>query len=302
MSRQIMKVEDLGKKQMNRADVKKAGFEAISRSQRRLICNLQSTRKSVGKTRFAFTAPKPIGYISVEIGGEEGAADEFIPAGAESFDGIQIARIHMGAPEYPDPANFNTSTKDGAKDYDAAVSAAVQNVAEPAYASFFAAYETSLANMRTTVIDTGTDLYQLARLANFGRLEKIPQLAYAQVKREFAKMVDDAFQVPGHNLIWIHHLKEKGEVTAAGKWQQNGEYGLDGCSTVLDKVQANIEFWREDLTEDDPETGMRVRFNCSIVDSRHSPLAMGKQFQTLDISFADVAMTILSGTKREDWQ
>ena len=302
MSSQIMKVEDLGKKQMNRVEVKKAGFEAISRSQRRLICNLQSTKKSVGKTRFAFTAPKPIGYISVEIGGEEGAADEFIPAGAESFDGIQIARIHMGTPEYPDPANFNTGTKEGAKDYDAAVSAAVQNVAEPAYAAFYAAYEASLANMRTTVIDTGTDLYQLARLANFGRLEKIPQLAYAQVKREFAKMVDDAFKQPCHNLITIHHMKDRGSVNSAGKWEQTGNYEMDGCMTVLDKVQANIEFWRTDLEEENPETGMKVDFACQIIDSRHSPLAMGKKFSTLEITFADVAMSIIRGSKRSDWE
>src|SRR3990167_2124209 len=302
MTRTIQHVDD---KIRNRKAIQAAGFAAITRSQRRLICNLQSVRKSAGKTRFAFTAPKPIGYISVEIGGEEGAADEFIPSGAESCDDIHIVRIRMKSPVYPDPADFGTD-KDGLKKFDEAVSAAVQAAAEPAYNKFYNAYAASVANMRSTVIDTGTDLYQLARLANFGRLEKIPQLAYAQVKREFAKMVDDAFSQPGHNLIWIHHMKDRGAMVTDDrgreKWQATGVYEMDGCNTVLDKVQANIEFWREDLSEDDPETGLKVRFWAEVVDSRHNPRCMRKQFSTLEIGFPEIAVAIVEGSKIADWQ
>ena len=279
-----------------------AGFAAITRSHKRLICNIQSIRKSAGKTRLALTARKPIGYISVEIGGEEGVADSFIPEGANSFDGIQIARVRMEDPQYPDPTKFDTSTKPGQREYDDAIAAAVQTVAQPAMDAFYAAYYASLANMATTVVDTGTDLYQLARLADFGRLEKIPQLAYAQVKRAFAKIVDDAFSTPGHSLLFLHHMKDRGIVGEDKKWSASGNYEMDGCMTVLDKVQANIELWREDLTESDPETDLMVRFWGQITDSRHSPSAMGKKFSTLDLTFADIATAIMPTSKRSDWE
>ncbi len=283
---------------MNLTETSAAGFAAIRRSPKRLIANIQSIKKSEGKTRLTFTARKPIGYISVEIGGEEGVADGFIPEGQESFDGIQIAKIRMAAPVYPNPEDFGAD-KDGLKKYDEAVSAAVQAVAEPAMASFYTAYYTSLSNMATTVVDTGTDLYQLARLANFGRLEKIPQLAYAQVKRDIAKLLDDAYSQPG-SCLWIHHMKDKGEVIDK-KWQGTGVYEMDGCNVVNDKVQAVIQLWRTELTEPSMSTGRMVEFNAQIVDSRHNADAMGTVLKDDQISLADIGMVIMKSV-RSDWE
>lgn len=289
---------------MDRTAILQAGFAPIRRSPRRLIANIQSARKSVGKTRLSFTAPKPIGYISVEIGGEEGAADAFIPEGQEEFDGIHIVRIRMDEPVYPNPADYGT-TKEGQKDFDEAVSAAVQAAAQPAWDAFYAAYYASIYNMRSTVVDTGTDLYQLQRLANFGRLEKIPQLAYAQLKREFAKLFDDAFAAPG-NLLFIHHMKDKGEMiedkNGKKQWQPTGIYEMDGCNVVTDKVQAVIEMWRDSLQEPDEKTGRLVKFHATIVDSRHSPDVMGQEFHDDEISFPQIAMSIIGGSRASDWE
>lgn len=281
-----------------------AGFKPITRSPKRLIANIQSIKKSEGKTRLAFTARKPIGYVSVEIGGEEGVADGFIPSGEESFDGIQIARIRMENPQYPNRADF-PGGKDGDKEYDEAVNAAVQTVAEPALDAFYTAYYASLSNMATTVVDTGTDLYQLARLANFGRLEKIPQLAYAQVKRAFAKLLDDAYSYPG-SCVFISHMKDKGEMVEndngrGKKWQPTGVYETDGCAVLNDKVQAVIQLWRSELTEPSAATGRMVEFNAQIVDSRHSADAMGSILKDDGITFANIGM-LVAGGQRSDWE
>jgi hypothetical protein len=279
-----------------------AGFEPIKRSPKRLIANIQSIKKSVGKTRLTLTAKKPIGYISVEIGGEEGVVDGFIKSGQESSDEILITRVRMEDPIYPDRSTF-PNTKEGERKYEDEVGVAVQTVAGPAMDQFYAAYYASLKYMATTVIDTGTDLYSLARLANFGRLEKIPQLAYVQVKRQFAKLLDDAYSGSG-SVLWIHHMKDRGEMVAdekgRQKWQATGLYDMDGCNVVTDKVQAVIELWREDLKEPNPETGRSVRFHGMIVDSRHDADAMGATF-TDDFDFADIGMRIFAGTSRQDW-
>lgn len=289
---------------MNLNEVVDAGFEPIRRCPRRLIASIQSIKKSEGKTRLSFTAPKPIGYISVEIGGEEGVADGFIPTGQDTFDGIRIARVRMAEPEYVDPTKFDFSRKESVKLYDEAVALSVQNAAQPAMYAFEKAYYASLANMRTTVVDTGTDLYALARLADFGRLEKIPQLAYTQVKRQFAKYLDDAFASPG-SCIWIHHMKDKGEmVENNGKkqWQPTGQYEMSGCEVVNEKVQVVIQVWREDLVEENKDTARRVKFSAQIVDSRHNADAMGEIFTDDNISFADIGTRIIAGSRKADWQ
>ncbi len=283
---------------MNAQAVTAAGFTAIQRSPKRLIACIQSIKKSEGKTRLAFTARKPIGYVSVEIGGEEGVADGFIPTGQESFDGIQIAKIRMDTPAYPNPLDFGTDTA-GIKKYDEAVSAAVQAAAEPAMNAFYNAYYASLDNMATTVVDTATDLYSLMRLANFGRLEKIPQLAYGQIKRDFAKLLDDAYTRPG-SCLFTAHMKDHGEVIDK-KWQATGVYETDSCSVLTEKVQAVIQLWRTELTEPSQTTGRMVEFSGQVVDSRHSADAMGTIFKDDQISLADIGMCIMQ-SKRSDWE
>lgn len=290
---------------MNNAEIISAGFSAIRRSPRRIIANIQSIKKSVGKTRLALTAPKPIGLIIVEVGGDEGVADQFIPAGMELNEDIQKVEIHMESPNYPNPNDFNLDDKASSKKYDEAVHAAVQEVAAPAMDAFYNAYYTSLKHMATTIVDTGTDLYRLCRLANFGRTEKIPQLAYTAVKNDFAKMLDDAFSAKG-NVLWIHHMKDKGETIDDGKgskkWVESGNFQINGCEVITDKVQAVIELWRDDLTEADEKTGRMVKFHGQIVDSRHNPDAMGSKFVDDDLTFAQIGMALIPSTKESDWR
>lgn len=288
---------------MNKVEISKAGFAAVRRSPRRVIANIQGMQKS-GKTRLALTARKPIGYIAVEIGGDEGVVDQFIPTGVESFDGIQIAKIRMDSPIYPNREDFKGG-KDGDKEFDSAVSEAVQTASVPAIDAFYEAYYTSLANMATTVVDTGSDLWELLRLSNFGRLEKIPQLAYGQLNKSMDKLLDDAFSSPG-SVIFLHHMKEKWDQvldpnTGKSRGQASGVFDTAGYGGIKKKVQATIELWREDLSEPDPDTAMMVKFFGQIIDSRHSAYAMGTKFES-GFTFADVGMAIISDSKRSDWE
>ena len=283
---------------MTNGDIVKAGFTSVRRSPKRLIANIQGLSKS-GKSRLALTAKKPIGYVAVEIGGEEGVVDQFIPAGTESFEGIQIARIRMENPVYPAREEFKSD-----KDFDAAVSEAIQVAATPAVDAFYAAYYQSLESFATTVVDTGSDFWEILRLSNFGRLEKVPQLAYGQLNKSMDKLIDDAFSAKG-SVIYVHHLKELwinvlDEKTGKTRGQASGEYGLAGYSGIKKKVQASIELWREDLTEADENTGMMVKFFGQVIESRHSSFAMGTRFQG-DFTFADIGMAIMQSV-RSDWE
>lgn len=286
---------------MNKKELTDAGFGPIQRSPKRLIASIQGLRKS-GKTRLAFTAPKPIGYIAVEIGGEEGPADQFIPDGVNENPDIQIVRIIMDSPIFPNREDFGKgSTAD--KDYNEAVTLAQQIPAEQALNAFYNAYYASLANCKTTVVDTGSDLWELIRMANFGRLEKIPMLSYGPMNKSMDKLIDDAFSTKG-NLIMIHHMKEKwmqvlNEKTGNMMGQPSGIFEMSGYSGIPKKVQAVVEMWREDLKEPCEFTEMLVKFNSVIIDSRHNPASMGKTME-VDITFPKLAVQILGG-KESDW-
>ena len=287
---------------MNKKLVSEAGFAPVKRAPKRLVMSIQGPVKS-GKTRLALTAPKPIGYIAIDIGGDEGPVDEFIPKDQEFSEDIQQVPIRMDPINYPDRTQYGYD-KDGTRQFEDATSAAVQAAAEPAMSRFYVAYYASLANFRTTVIDTGTDFYELMRKASFGRLERVPQLAYTQLYGEYHKLIDDAFDTPGHNLIITHHLKEKREMvmnekTGKKESQLSGIFDMAGFKEVKERVLVVFETWREDLAEPCDVTGLNVKFNGQIVDSRCSAASMGKTF-AYNYDFADVAMVLLGG-KRSDW-
>lgn len=281
---------------MNSKEISAAGFTAVRRSPKRLIASIQGHIKC-GKTRLALTGRKPMGYISIEIGGDEGVVDQFIKAGQDTNDQIQIVQIRMADPVYPDAATFKDD-----KAYNDAVSAAVQAVAEEAMEKFYAAYYTSLANFETTIVDTGSDLWELIRLANFGRLEKVPQLAYTQLNKAMDKILDDAYAYKG-SVLFTHHVKEKWQTFINDKGKEQGKpsgiFDMAGYSGIKKKVQAVIELWREDLTEPDPETGLLVGFHGIINDSRHNAASMGQRFKG-EFTLADIGMCVIPSAAK-DW-
>ena len=287
---------------MNKSEVTAAGFAAIQRSPRRLIANIQGMPK-VGKTHLAMTAKKPVGYIAVEIGGDEGVADQFIPTGSNTFDGIQIVRIRMADPVYPNRDEFPKG-RNGDADFQSAISEGVQSAADEALQKFYDAYYASLKNFATTVVDTGSDLWEIARLANFGRLEKVPQLAYTQLNKSMDKIIDDAFSSPG-SVLFLHHMKEKwesviDEKTGKERGKPSGIFDMAGYGGMKKKVQLTVELWREDLQEPNSDTGRLVTFKAQIIDSRHSADAIGTVL-TDKISWADIG-TLVTESKRGDWE
>lgn len=283
---------------MNKSEVSAAGFAAIKRAPRRLVANIQGFTKA-GKTRLALTARKPLGYICLEIGGDEGVADYFIEQGMDSSEAIQIARVRMADIVYPNSGDFQDDRK-----YQDALTAAVHVAANKGLDDFYAAYYASLANFATTVVDTASDLYDIVRLANFGRLERVPQVAYAQVNKQMDKIIDDAFSAPGSTLF-LHHMADKGETFTNDKgkeqWRPSGNYDLAGYKGMKKKVQATIELWREDLEKEDDVTGQLVKFHSSIVESRHNAGAIGKTFE-YDFTFQDIGLAVISGSQRQDWE
>lgn len=255
------------------------------RAVKRLIASIQGPVKS-GKTTLALTGPPPIGYISLEIGGSEGPGDKYV-----DDPNVRMAEIRMADPAYPENANEKQ------------VQEAIQQAAFEAQNLFYEAYYESINNFRTTIVDTGSDLWELIRMANFGRLEKIQQLSYTVLNRQFDKLLDDAFS-SNSNVIFIHHLKEKWEQYEENgkmKGRPSGVFEMVGYSGIKKKVQVVLETWREDLVEPDPVTDLSVKFGAQVMDSRLNAAAMGTRFEYDEIAFADIAAKVAGGSPK-DWR
>ena len=279
------------------AELQAAGFSPVRRSPRRLIAIIQSITNA-GKTYLALTGKRPIGYIAVEIGGEEGVVDKFIPEGAEESPDIHIARITMDEPAYVDATGLSD------KDYQQRVTENVQVAAGAALDKFYAAYYASIANMATTIVDCGDDVWEIARLANFGRLERVPQLAYTQLNKSMDKLIDDSYSYGG-SVFWLHHMTEKWITFTNDKGKEqgkpSGEFVMSGYKGAVDKVQAVIELWRDDLEEANPDTGRMIKFNAQVIKSRHNADWIGAKFHDDNINIAHIGSK-LAGGKPEDWK
>ena len=211
--------------------LKAMGFsDDIAPTPRRLICAVGG-REFSGKTHFAFTAPGPIIFFDVDIG-TEGVVNKFQGKGKQIF--IYPVSVPKGA--------------DTSKDVYSALWAETTARIKKAYT----------LKRGTVVWDTETEINELARLANFGKLTQVMPHNYAKVNRELRDIMDWAYDST-MNSIFIRKMKPK--------WVNNArtsDYEEQGWGDMEYKCQVNLTMYRED-TESGPE------FCALIRKSRQNP-------------------------------
>lgn len=239
----------------------------------RLIMTLQAKWKR-GKTHFSLTAPKPLVYYNIDDG-LEGVIQKF----PQYQDDILVY-------ELPGPDRLQ---EDG------------QGEAEEVWEKFEQSFVDSIRcpDVKTIVVDTGTELWEILRLARFGSLSKIrgfskeaAKFAYTPVNREFRGFLRLITKVPDKNLILTHKMKP---MYIDDK--RTRDYERAGFGDVEFIAQAVVELDRTDPTEDDPNT----TFFLKVLDSRHNPSANGLVLSGEMCNFPMLASMIVEGTTPLDW-
>lgn len=239
---------------------KQVGFVlADSAVHRRLIINAEGEDKS-GKNHFGFTAPGPIFEHSFDIG-NEGVVEKF-----QNKKKIYIAEYELEL----QPGE-----------------AAAQEVAEAAdkvWANFISNYRDGLSSCGngTTLIDTGTEMWELLRLARFGKLTQVMPHHYGPVNKEMQEAIREGF---GHNcnVIFLHKLKDEWEnyTDASGKekGRKTGRKSRVGFSDMPFLVQINLRCERVE------REGGGSDFQITIDDCRQNPdingMSLPNDFDTL---------------------
>ncbi len=243
------------------------GFSRVnSEPKPRLIISVEGLDKS-GKSNLAFTAPGPLGYLEFDIGAE-GVVDKF-----------QHEKVILS------PKPYETRFDGGEQKNDATVE----------YTRFERDYKNSIQKLRSTIIDTASETWELLRLARLGKLTQVLPVKYTEVNSEYRDLVRFAFEHDS-NLILLHKVKETWKNGADGKGTKTGEFERAGFSDTGYLVQMNVRCWREEVREEG-DAGFRMQ----ILNSRHNAAIAGEILCNDDINFKMLGMMAMPNVDPSVW-
>ncbi|MDD4984385.1 MAG: AAA family ATPase [Dehalococcoidales bacterium] len=244
------------------------GFErATTNSVRRLIARIGGLEKC-GKTHFALTAPAPIGLLDMDRG-LEGVVEKF--AGDKEIY----------------TTNFRSMPSRNQADW------------ERRWGRFKECFHTLLGDstIRTVVMDTDTEAWEMARLAILGKLTQVKPHHYGTVNAEFRELIDAAFSTD-KNLILICKYKKQyvdrsGGKSDDAKW--NGHYEASGFNDLPFLVQVNLRARMYSVEGENTPV-------IEVVNCRHNLAVKGEKFEDIMASFPFVASAVIEGTDVSDWE
>lgn len=256
------------------ADLIKLGFTMPSMTDRpRLLVGTQGLDKT-GKTHFWCSAPDPIGVINLDIG-LEGVVEKWIAKGK------RIWTMDVNIPPITDEG---------------------KQVAQVEYIKYFvktrSAFEGMLKSkeIRTVVIDSGSDWWDLAKLAEFGKINPAVDVkqAYQGLNQLFRSLIRRAYETD-KNLIITHKMKEKYSRTTSSSGQSfdswdGKSYKRTGFGEDNYLIQVNIEHYHQGGA-----------FGIRVINCRQDMGLAGMELGQDDCSFLTLAQMIYPETKEKDW-
>jgi hypothetical protein len=255
-----------------------SGFTlATTKAKHRLIMSIEGTEKC-GKNHFAFTAPGPVYFHSLDFG-DEGVIQKFQPGGAFHRPGLKIHKA-----EYRLDIPPNTAIQDAA------------DTARPVWSRFLSNFAEGLAKGRTTIVDTATEAYEVLRMAEFGKLTQVMPHHYGPVNQVMKGLWRDAYNSDS-NLIMLHRMKEEWEnkVNSQGKEVGNktGRWEMAGYKGTYFEAQVCCRAYKEG-----------GEFKLLIFDCRQNPDLEGMVLEQGSgmLDFKTLGQLVFPESEESEWQ
>lgn len=236
--------------------LKALGVESLDTADlgpRRIVLSLEGMEKQ-GKTHFALTAPKPLVVFDMDIG---------LEGVLQKFQGEpDILRYKVG-------------------EYD------TQQAATTAWEGFRQAFLAALEDrgVRTLVLDTATEAWEVIRMARFGKLSQIQPYQYGPVNAEFKLLLKRAYE-SDKNVVLVHKMRP---VYLNDK--RSGDYERAGFSDTGYLVQINARAVRDE----DGQWTLWIR------DCRQNPDLAGMVLEGDMCSFPWLGVSAFPDSWLEDW-
>lgn len=242
------------------------GFDISGKStintKRRLIMAVSAEDKN-GKTGFGLSAPPPVMHFNFDRKVEASALETL---GIDPKD-IIINEVRVDAKEALDKIKRKwQQVRDG---------------------FLWALREAD--SVRSIVIDTETEMWALARLAEFGKISQVMPHQYVQVNQTYKALLDEADKCD-KNVIFLRKMKKEYKNE---NWTGNME--TSGFSQLPYIMQVNGLMYR-DKDEDGQE-----QFNFEIINNALKASLNGMEFSGSMCSFKWVA-AMLTGTTPDEWE
>lgn len=261
---------------VDRQKLKRTTFKpATDEAKRRLIVCVQGLEKR-GKSHWALTAPDPIAYMSLDIG-TEGVVNKFING--------ELAAKEIYLSTY---RNFVKRNSKGEVD-----TKATGDQAEKEWGKFVKDYETALdMGVRTVIVDTGSEMWELLRLSAFGKLDQVPSFMYGPVNGAFRELVRQAYD-NDTNLILIHKYKKQYK---GSEW--SGKFERAGFGDVGYLSQVVVECERKPIKKN----GEGGEFVTKVLDCRQNANLVGEEYEEEFSTFQMLACDVIQGSTPDEWE
>lgn len=241
----------------------------------RMIISCQGDAK-MGKTHFCLTGPEPIAVIDIDDG---------IYRPIDRFKGKKKIYVKNYRRIYSE-LMFNG---DSIKATEAAASRQLDIIRD----FYIRAIDDGA---RTVLVDGGAELYEIVRLAAFGKLERAAMSReYGPVNREMKFWLDYAKNHDA-NVIFTHHLREK-----YINDKPSGMMEAEGWKKMSGGVDVIIQPWIE---EKDP---LSTRYHLTIMQCGLNAALDGKEipsseFPEAKMDFASLGKLVFPNSKDSDWK
>lgn len=231
-----------------------------------------AAREKQGKTHLSLTAPDPIIHFNADIG-LEGVVHKFLNAGK------QILVYNIPIPEM-DKKNVDKEAGKIWDDMSAAMDVALSNPA-----------------VRTIILDTATEVWEIVRLAYFGKLTEIKPHHYSGVNAEFRTFLKKVYKTD-KNLILIQKMKaEYVDNKRTGDWEMAGF----SDTPFIAQVVLHPFHVEKNMILEDGYAAQKGEFGVKIYKSRHNPSMDGQILMGPLATFPIIASMIIEGTTPDQY-
>lgn len=240
---------------------------ATSAAKQRIIGTIDGLEKC-GKDNFALTSPGPIGVLSLDLG-LDGVVQKF-----QDKKEIWVAEHRVNVNKLKTECTM----------------AEAAAIASEAWANIMRDYaELLVSGAKTAIIDTGTELWEILRMARFGKLEQVLPRHYGPVNAEFKELIRAAYDTD-MNMWLLHKMKDE-----YANDKRTGDLKRSGMSDIGYLVQVAVRCWRDD-SEKFPDC-----FHVTVTDCRKDPSLHTFDMQGTMASVATLGQLMFPETSEEEW-
>lgn len=251
-------------------DMEKAGFTTVETNvvvPKLMVCS-QGEEKQ-GKTYWAFTAPPPIAVVASDTG-TESVASTWRGKGKD----IKMYQYRVPKGGVHTDAEYKA---EWAKLEDA-IMAVVDNRKQ----------------FRTLIVDTGTEVWEMKRLAMFGKLTQVMPHQYVEANKQFTNLIKTVYDAPGLNSVWIHKVKKE--------YKQMKGQDRDSWTGKMERAGFGDIGYLADLCITNRYDREEKQFCCDVTDSRYTPdMLIDETFFGESNSFVQLAQYAFPDTDESYW-